>query len=123
MPVTISVAMATFNGEAFLAEQLDSIARQTQQPMKLVVRDDGSSDGTLSILRRFAEHAPFPVRILPAGPRLGYPDNFLTVADACGGDYVSFCDQDDVWLPQKLQVVAETIARAESPAVVMHSAT
>ncbi len=122
MPVRISVAMATYNGETFLAEQLRSIAAQGAAPLELVVRDDGSSDDTLPILRSFAAQAAFPVRILPPGPRLGFADNFLAAADACEGDYVAFSDQDDVWLPHKLQTVSETIEKTQRPVIVVHSA-
>lgn len=122
MAVTISVAMATFNGGAFLAEQLLSIAQQSCLPLELVVRDDCSTDDTLAILHAWAATAPFPVTILPPGPRLGYADNFFAAIDACKGDYVAFCDQDDVWLPQKLQTITAVISQADRPAVVMHSA-
>ena len=122
MPVRISIAMATYNGEAFLGEQLRSIAAQGAPPLELVVRDDGSSDGTLAILRSFAGEAPFPVRILPPGPRLGFADNFLAAADACEGDYIAFSDQDDVWLHHKLETVSATIESTGLPAIVVHSA-
>jgi glycosyltransferase involved in cell wall biosynthesis len=98
----VSVAMATFNGERFLAEQLESLAQQTLQPFELVVRDDGSSDATLAIVEAFARESPFPVR-LERGDRVGFADAFLAAAASCTGDLVAFCDQDDVWLPHKLE--------------------
>lgn len=99
---TISIAMATYNGERFLQEQLDSLARQTLLPCELVVCDDGSTDGTLAILEKFAAEAPFPVRIFRNEVRLGYGPNFLKAASLCSGDLIAFCDQDDVWLEEKL---------------------
>lgn len=98
----VSVAMATFNGGRFLGEQLDSIARQTLLPAELVVSDDGSEDDTLAIIAAFASRAPFPVRVLPAHPRLGFADNFLHAAEHCSGDAIVFADQDDVWSPEKV---------------------
>jgi hypothetical protein len=99
----ISVAMATYNGASYLREQLGSMLGQTVLPSELVVSDDGSSDGTLDIIRAFARSAPFEVRILQKTQRLGFSDNFLNAAEACVHDVVSFCDQDDIWLPAKLE--------------------
>ena len=98
----LSVAMATYNGERFLEQQLLSIARQIRLPDELVVSDDGSNDGTIDILERFATNAPFPVRIYRNLEPLGYGDNFLKAASLCDGDLIAFSDQDDVWLENKL---------------------
>jgi hypothetical protein len=99
----VSVALATFNGARFLREQLSSYECQTRLPDELVVGDDGSSDETLEIIAEFAKSASFPVRILSRGARLGFADNFLRTAKACKGDFIAFSDQDDVWLPRKLE--------------------
>jgi Glycosyl transferase family 2 len=100
----ISIAMATYNGEAYIWEQLDSLAKQTLLPKELIVCDDGSADRTLEIVERFSKAAaPFPVHIYRNENRLGYADNFLQAASLCEGDLVAFCDQDDVWEPEKLQ--------------------
>ena len=98
-----SVAMATYNGAAYLAEQLESIARQTEPPAELVVCDDGSADATLEILEDFAARARFPVRIHRNPENLGFADNFLRTASLCRESLVAFCDQDDVWLENKLE--------------------
>lgn len=100
----ISVAMATYNGQRFLGEQLDSLLVQTVLPAELVVSDDGSDDDTIRIIQEFARRAPFPVRILEKDERLGFSDNFLHCAAACDSELVAFCDQDDVWLPKKLEM-------------------
>lgn len=105
---TISVALATFNGERFLSRQLDSLAAQTRRPLELVVVDDGSTDATPEIVSRFAKSAPFPVHLFRNENRLGYRQNFMRAAGFCGGDLISFCDQDDVWADHKLaRVTAE----------------
>jgi glycosyltransferase involved in cell wall biosynthesis len=101
----ISVALATYNGERYLAEQLASLARQSCRPFELVVVDDGSADGTVDIVRNFSETAPFPVRVFCNERRLGYAKNFLRAAELCSGDIISFCDQDDVWSHDKLERV------------------
>jgi glycosyltransferase involved in cell wall biosynthesis len=119
---TISVAMATYNGEQFLQQQLESLARQTLLPSELVVCDDASTDGTVEILRRFATSAPFPVRIYQNETRLGPGFNFLNALGRCDGDLVAFCDQDDIWKESKLSVCAEVMSDPNI-ALVSHSAT
>lgn len=101
--MNISVAMATYNGERFLAEQLASIRGQTLLPRELVVSDDGSCDATLKILEDFSQNAPFAVTILRNETRLGFADNFLNAAEACRQPLIAFADQDDAWLPDKLR--------------------
>jgi glycosyltransferase involved in cell wall biosynthesis len=102
------VVLGTYNGAQFLEEQLDSFLGQTQQPDELIVGDDGSTDNTLALLTRFAERAPFPVRIHD-GPQAGLAANFLSSAQRATGDFVAFSDQDDVWLPLKLQTMLEAV--------------
>lgn len=119
---TISIAMATYNGERFIAEQLDSLAAQSRPPHELVVCDDGSSDATLEIVESFARRAPFPVRVFRNERNLGYADNFLKAAGLCEGDWVAFCDQDDVWLPHKLADCAQAIARSPEAVMVLQNA-
>jgi len=109
----ISIAMATYNGEKFILEQLNSLAAQTTLPAELIVTDDGSADRTLEIIRTFAQTAPFAVDIYPNPKRLGYAENFLRAASLCQGDLIAFCDQDDVWLPQKLAVAAAPFSDPE----------
>jgi glycosyltransferase involved in cell wall biosynthesis len=100
----ISIAMATYNGEAYIRAQLDSLAKQTLLPKELIVCDDGSDDRTLEMVERFSRTAaPFPVHIHRNEKRLGFADNFLQAASFCTGDLIAFCDQDDVWLPEKLE--------------------
>lgn len=99
---TLSVAMATYNGERFLQEQLESLARQRRLPDELVVSDDGSSDGTLAILEAFAARSSFPVQITQNARQLGYGTNFLHATSLCRGDLIAFADQDDVWMEDKL---------------------
>lgn len=103
----ISVAMATYNGARYLEAQLESLREQTALPHELVVSDDGSTDATMEILDAFAAHAPFPVHVHRNERNLGYGDNFLKTASLCTGDWIAFCDQDDVWHPEKLATVRD----------------
>ena len=104
---SVSVAMATYNGEAYIHEQLESLASQTLLPAELVVTDDRSSDRTLEVVESFARNAPFPVRIYRNDRNLGFADNFFNAAARCNGDLIAFCDQDDKWLDHKLSVCSE----------------
>lgn len=100
----VTVLLATWNGAANLREQLDSLRTQTCRPSRLIVSDDGSTDRTVSILQDFAASEPgFPVQILE-GPRKGGAQNFLFLLQSIppDTDWVALCDQDDVWLPDKI---------------------
>ena len=99
----ISIALCTYNGEKYLHQQLDSIAGQTRLPCELVVSDDCSSDRTVEILETFAREAPFPVHIHQNEENLGSTRNFENAIKSCSGDIIALCDQDDVWLPEKLE--------------------
>ena len=112
----VSVAMATFNGERYLGDQLASLAAQTIPPFELVVQDDGSTDGTLGLLEEFAASSTFPVLVAANEARLGFSETFLAAAARCVGDAIAFSDQDDVWLPHKL---ARCRAALAEPGVVL----
>ena len=103
--LSLSIALATYNGERYLAEQLDSIIRQTRLPDELVISDDASVDATRAIVLDFARHASFPVRLLINSERLGSTRNFEVAISACDGDIIFLCDQDDVWYPNKIALI------------------
>jgi len=96
--------LCTYNGEQFLAEQLDSIKAQTHTRWKLWVSDDGSSDGTLDILKRYQADWNVDRLVITTGPRAGSTQNFLalTANPAIQADAYAWADQDDVWEPEKL---------------------
>jgi glycosyltransferase involved in cell wall biosynthesis len=97
-----SVAMCTYNGARFVAEQLASVAAQTRPPDELVVCDDRSGDGTRALVEEFAARAPFPVRLFVNERNLGSTRNFGRAVSLCDGDLIALADQDDFWLPEKL---------------------
>lgn len=107
---SVSVALATYNGEKFIRKQLESLAAQTLLPTELVVCDEASSDGTVAAIEDFAAKSPFPVHIHRNPERLGYRRNFMKTAEMCQGELIAFCDQDDIWHPEKLQVMAAFFA-------------
>jgi len=102
---TVSVAMCTYQGEAYLDEQLASIAAQTRLPDDLVIVDDGSTDRTLEIARSFAERAGFPVRIFRNDVNLGFIRNFERAIGLAEGDLIVLSDQDDVWMEDRLDAL------------------
>lgn len=124
MPVRISIAMATYNGAKHIQEQLDSIAKQVCLPYELVVCDDGSTDSTVEIVRKFASTVCFPVHLYQNEQNLGFANNFIKCASLCKGDWIAFSDQDDVWLPEKLSRVSHLIDADQSKKLVLvcHSA-
>lgn len=114
----IMIALALYNGAVHLGEQLDSIAAQTHGDWRLVISDDGSQDDSLAIARRFAEARPKGQVALAKGPRCGATANFLTMAQGVrAGEYLAFCDQDDVWKPDKLTRAVAAMGAAPGLAI------
>ena len=109
--------MATFNGGRFLAEQLDSLQGQAASNWRLYVSDDGSTDGTMDIIHRYQSKWGTDKIQYRLGPQKGIAQNFLSLAcdPDIKADYFAFCDQDDVWLPEKLSVAIEHIVCESSP--------
>lgn len=111
----ISVLLATFNGATYLQQQLDSLAGQTLLPTELIIGDDGSLDETREIVTSFARTSPFPVRVMPTqSSRLGVCNNFARLMGEARGDYLLFCDQDDIWQPDKIELSLTTLQHLEN---------
>src|SRR5437868_6261824 len=98
----ISVALCTYNGEKYLPDQLASYLKQERLPDELVICDDGSSDNTVEIIKRFATEAPFPVQLHVNENNLGSTKNFEKAFQLCQGEIITPSDQDDVWHEKKL---------------------
>jgi hypothetical protein len=105
----ISIAIATYNGERFLEAQLASIAHQSLLPTEVIVADDNSQDGTLEVVRRFATRAPFEMHIVQHARNIGVIENFYSAFDACRGELIFYCDQDDVWHVNKVEQLAAAL--------------
>lgn len=118
----ISIALCTYNGERFLWEQLESLAGQTRLPDELIVVDDGSTDGTLSLLEKFAQTAPFTVLISVNDSTLGVTKNFEKALTQCKGDFLFLCDQDDIWEPEKITQMTSFLEQNPSVNVVFSDA-
>lgn len=113
--VMITILMATHNGEKYIAEQIESILGQTDKDWKLVIQDDCSTDRTSEIARRYAEGYPKRVSFLqlekPSGSAKA---NFFSMLKYADTEYMMTCDQDDVWLPDKIKITLEKMHEMES---------
>lgn len=110
----VAILVCTFNGERFLAQQLESIARQTYPHWFVVASDDGSSDSTLTLLREFGERWGHDKLLIQQGPGRGYAANFLAVTcnESIDADFYAWADQDDIWQQTKLEVALQRLAQA-----------
>ena len=115
----ISIAMAVYNGERFIREQLASFLQQTILPDELVVSDNASTDRTVEIVREFAARAPFPVRLYINERNLGVSKNFERAIRECSGDIIFPSDCDDVWYPSKLATMEHAIACSPTAAIAL----
>jgi len=113
MEKKISVALATYKGAPYIAELLESLSQQHLLPFELVVSDDNSPDETLSIVAAFSANAPFKVKIVSNEKQLGIIKNFAVAFDNCEGDLIAYCDQDDVWMPDKLATLYRCFERPD----------
>jgi glycosyltransferase involved in cell wall biosynthesis len=113
----VLILLATFNGQRYLREQLASIAAQTHRHWRLLIADDGSSDQTCALIRAFAKEQFGRVRLLTHDPVGSARDNFFRLIRAAdAAPYYALCDQDDVWLPSKLESLVAECRRQESAA-------
>lgn len=117
MQPTVEILLAAYNGERFLREQLDSLLAQTWEQWHLTVSDDGSTDGTSAILDGYAAQYPDRIRRVRHEGRFGNAcDHFFWLMKECGASYMMFCDQDDVWHPDKVEKTMRALLEAEEEA-------
>lgn len=107
MPL-VSIAMATYNGEDYLYKQLKSICDLEYKNIELIISDDGSTDSTLDIINEFTDK--LPIKLVHNILKHGVNHNFENALRHCNGAYVALCDQDDIWLPDKINVLMENIS-------------
>jgi glycosyltransferase involved in cell wall biosynthesis len=120
----VSVAMATYNGNKFIIEQLDSIINQTLKPDEIIVSDDHSSEKTYNILKSYSDKGLIKLHI---NPDKGVVSNFKNAVSNCTkGNYIALADQDDIWLADKLKVdynALQIIDNGTAPALVFSDLT
>jgi len=102
----ISIALATYNGEKYIKEQLDSIYNQTLTPDEVIVCDDCSTDSTIDILKLYEKN--YSLKLFVNHEKLGVIKNFEKAISLCSGDYILLSDQDDIWLPEKIETYYNT---------------
>lgn len=104
----ISIAMATYNGEKYLREQINSISKQTIQDFELIVCDDCSTDDTWNILLEYQSQDE-RIKCYRNEKNLGFVKNFEKAIGLCTGEYIALSDQDDIWLPEHLELLVNNI--------------
>ena len=110
----IAILMATYNGERFLAEQIGSILGQTNHDWHLYIHDDGSKDDTAAILNDHARKHPDEITVMEYPPQGGALSNFMSLLERVEADYYMFSDQDDVWMPEKVQLTLQKMREMEA---------
>lgn len=112
----LAILLATYQGERYLKEQLNSLFRQTYEDWQVYIHDDGSKDGTLDIIQSYVEKYPDKV-ILVDGPSMGgAKENFFYLMKQVEAPYYMCCDQDDVWLPEKIEKTYQRMKEIETSA-------
>lgn len=120
----ITILLATYNSGSYIREQIDSIIGQTYQEWKLVIRDDLSKDNTLEILKEYVNKYPDKISILDnKGVSKRAYLNFVELLKSIDSDYYMFCDHDDVWLPNKIELSIQRMKEVEilDKPVVVHT--
>lgn len=115
----ISIAMATYNGEKYIREQIESILCQLEPSDELIVSDDGSKDKTIEIIESFSDTR---IKII-AGPQKGVKKNFENAIEKCSGKYIFLSDQDDIWEINKIDSVLASFASDIKVNCVLHDCT
>lgn len=112
----IAILLSTYNGERFLEEQLNSLIAQSHSNWTIYASDDGSTDDTLPILEKYKAKLGADRLVILVGPQKGFAKNFLSMVKNASiqADYFAFCDQDDIWLPERLSTAIATLQSAPS---------
>jgi glycosyltransferase involved in cell wall biosynthesis len=109
----ISIALATYNGSKYITEMLDSIAQQTHSHFMVNICDDGSVDNTIDIIKEHKLFDAGKIIIHDTEGGNGALKNFKRTIDYCSNGYIALCDQDDYWVPQKLEILLKKIKETE----------
>ena len=97
----VIILLSTYNGEKYILEQLDSLVNQTYKNIEILIRDDGSKDNTVSIIKKYMlNHKNIK---LIKGKNIGFVNSFFELIKKAKGEYYSFCDQDDIWHLDKIE--------------------
>jgi glycosyltransferase involved in cell wall biosynthesis len=121
---TCLVLLSTYNGEKYIAEQLDSLLKQEGVEFHILIRDDGSKDSTVNTISNIREHVSVPIKMLEA-KNSGAKASFFELLRIASNEYsefeyFAFCDQDDVWKPNKLQRAVTFLSQEDSNSSLMY---
>ncbi len=109
----LTVLLATYNGEKYLKEQIESLLSQTYSDFQILIHDDGSTDGTMAIINSYMTKYPEKIKYLEGEKCGGACQNFSFMLSKCDSEYIMFCDQDDVWFPDKIEITMDSMREAE----------
>lgn len=115
MQKKVQILMSAYNGKEYIETQLESILAQTWQNLEILVRDDGSTDGTREFLSEYASAHP-RVKFYPE-ENIGLVQSFFRLMERSDADYIGFSDQDDFWMPEKVARAVEKVEKCSGPAL------
>lgn len=118
----ISIALCTYNGERYIAEQLESLINQTRQPDEIIICDDQSKDNTVIVAKRVLNSWQGKWKIIVNDKNLGYKKNFQKAISLCSGEFIFLSDQDDVWDKRKLEIILDAFHNHPDAIMVFHDA-
>ena len=111
----IDILLASYNGEKYIAEQIESIMGQTYKDFTLIINDDASTDGTCDIIEKYIAEYPERIKLYRSEtPSGSAKNNFFSMSRYVTSDYIMFADQDDVWLPNKVELSMEAMEKLQS---------
>lgn len=117
--MTVSIAIASYNGEAYIGIQLESLLNQDPPPDEVIITDDGSTDETEAVVAAYAVRYPNThVRFVCNSERLGVTSNFAHALTLTTGDLVFYCDQDDMWCPGRLKKMVDALKHTSNATMV-----
>jgi len=111
---TVQICLATYNGEAFISEFLQSLVNQKVKEFEVLVSDDGSTDRTVDIVKSFESELEITIHLTASSVPLGPAKNFIRLLELSSADYVFLADQDDVWLSDKVSVCLQKMEDSKS---------
>lgn len=112
MEKKVVVLISTYNGEKYLKEQLDSILNQTYKNIEIVIRDDGSKDGTINLIKEYQQK--YENITLKEGTNIGFIKSFFQLLNLANADYYAYCDQDDIWLENKIELAVKELEKTDN---------
>lgn len=112
MEKKVAVLISTYNGEKYLREQLNSILNQTYKNIEIVIRDDGSKDSTIDIIKEYQQK--YNNITLKEGTNIGFIKSFFKLLELANADYYAYCDQDDIWLENKIELAVKELDKADN---------